>query len=362
MNYVHTLGDSTLDNIYWMLNADGRNADDAKDLSVEGQLQKKLDENGKDYEVISHAYDGFTTSSVLDGDHVGRVLGISERYSPSKMGKSYLANRGIGIDDSYFVHPLDDLKNSVLNNPDAIHYVVISVGGNDFREHLHNPIKMLKDIPQINQRYLRILEKVRALGNNNIRPILMFQYRVDAKNEAPYYIYTLMKVIGTVAAVVHTLCIAVITAAALSLLAGKIRLYSALIFSAIGIVGLVLSTRIIPLKVTKNVLCGQEIGMAALGGLMERFYRPILDQAKKDNLPILDLPNTFNPYKDLYLSAIEPGEKGSELIVEGINHIIKNHDYSDDSKSMLYSKKDSSDTYTASDNSVSDWEVSYPVA
>ena len=64
----------------------------------------------------------------------------------------------------------------------------------------------------------------------------------------------------------------------------------------------------------------------------------------------------------MVLSGIEPGEKGSELIAEGIDHIIKNHDYDDeDSVSKLYSKKGSADKYFASDNTVSGWEVSYPV-
>jgi hypothetical protein len=40
-------------------------------------------------------------------------------------------------------------------------------------------------------------------------------------------------------------------------------------------------------------------------------------------LPILDLPNSFNPYDDkLYISGIEPSEKGGALIAKGLSYII----------------------------------------
>lgn len=40
--YVHTLGDSTLDNLYWLLNGKGDNFKNAKEQCVEGQLKKLL--------------------------------------------------------------------------------------------------------------------------------------------------------------------------------------------------------------------------------------------------------------------------------------------------------------------------------
>ena len=97
--------------------------------------------------------------------------------------------------------------------------------------------------------------------------------------------------------------------------------------------------------------------MLCMGTLLQSFYRPILQQAKKDKIPILDLPNTFNPYKDLYDHGIEPGKQGTELIAEGIAHIVKNHDYSTESK--LYSKK--GNEYNAAINQPSNWNVSYPL-
>ena len=70
VGYVHTLGDSTLDNLFWRL--ENSDLDKAKKTSVEGSLQKLVKKDK--YEVLSHAYDGFTTRSVLEGDTIGAVL------------------------------------------------------------------------------------------------------------------------------------------------------------------------------------------------------------------------------------------------------------------------------------------------
>ncbi len=127
--YVHTLGDSTLDNLYWMLDSKEIDADQAKRNSVEGQLQERLNSQGN-YQVVSHAYDGFTTSSVLNGDDVGRVLSIRPKGVISENKRAYLRDRNIDqTTQRYLVHPLDDFKKFVNENPKATHYVVISVGG-----------------------------------------------------------------------------------------------------------------------------------------------------------------------------------------------------------------------------------------
>ena len=114
--HVHTLGDSTLDNWWWTKKAT---------TSVEGQLKQQL---GVNYGVESHAYDGFTTKSILLGDYVGRVLGITPHAYPG-LQTIYLENRGINPQsDSYFVNPFDQLRASVAKNPDDHHYVILSVG------------------------------------------------------------------------------------------------------------------------------------------------------------------------------------------------------------------------------------------
>lgn len=352
--YVHTLGDSTLDNYYWMLT---RNQ--TKDCSVEGQLQEKLDNNldSHQYKVISHAYDGFTTSSVLNGDHVGRVLNIRSNMLNSDK-TAYLNDRGLdSSSDQYFVHPLNNFKEFIEEHPQTPHYVVISVGGNDFRERLFNPIAMLKEIPRVHERYLQILSEIKSLKDRDIRPILMFQYRLDVHHDH-YLIYTILKVVGVFFAFVHSLSMLGISASVMGSVAKKIhyRWGIALFFLSSAI--LAVSHRVIPLKVTKSFFMGKQLGLATLGGLMENFYRPILAQAKSDKIPILDLPNTFNPHdSDLYIAQIEPSQKGSQLIAEGINFIIKNDDRS---KSMIYSKSDDREFIGSENPGFFGWSVADP--
>ena len=97
--------------------------------------------------------------------------------------------------------------------------------------------------------------------------------------------------------------------------------------------------------------------MSLLGAMIGRFYQPILAQARQDGIPILDLSNVFNPYQGLYESGIEPNEHGSELIAEGIAHIVQNHDF-DDGESQIYAKF--GEGYTGSANTTS-WRVAYPI-
>lgn len=343
---VHTLGDSTLDNFYWV----GKKED-----TVEGQLEAKL---GSEYEVISHAYDGFTTKSVLEGDEVGGVL----LPFPQAHYANYLRNRKINpLSPELAVHPLNALKASVAERPDATHYVVISVGGNDFRERLGTPWRLLTDIPEIHERYLRIVKEVVDLKAKNIRPILMFQYRLDANHDC-YHIYKIMKVIAYIAMAVHLVSIAILAATGLLVAARKISLIWAAVSALAGGSLLLASHWSISLSVTKDLLFKfQEPGMTMLGSFIERYYAPILEEAKRQKLPILDLPNTFNPHDSLYISGIEPGKKGSELIAEGLSQIIKNHNYARDN-SLLYAKTDSNATFLAQENQeVGHWHVKYPV-
>lgn len=81
--------------------------------------------------------------------------------------------------------------------------------------------------------------------------------------------------------------------------------------------------------------------MSLFGALLMRFYQPILKEARDARIPVLDLPNTFNPYDDLYISGIEPSAQGSALIAEGIAYIVENHDFEEE-QSMIYSKTDDS--------------------
>jgi hypothetical protein len=345
-NYIHTLGDSTLDNFFWMLHTSSLDPQKAKETSVEGILEKQGLKDG--YRFVGHAYDGFTTRSVLEGDRIGEVLPNGEEKALYMREKASQRIR---------IRPLHELQKSISSSPSSVHYVVISVGGNDFRVNFRNPWRLLKDIPQIQKRYSQILEKVQKLPGRDIRPILMLQYRPDANND-PYRIYPLFKVIGIIAVAVHIVCLAILTAP-LWALAGMISALAGACTFFSGAVIFYLSLKIIPFSVTKDVFLGREVGMAALGGLMQTFYRPILKRAKHDRLPVLDLANTFHPRKKIYACGIEPGKKGGQLIAEGIQHIVKHHDFS--KESSLYSKSLSQANYTKKPNtSPASWQVIYP--
>jgi hypothetical protein len=358
---VHFVGDSTLDNGYWMLEQCQR-LGEAHDASVEGQLQTKLDAEAQDaYKVVNHAYDGFTTSSVLNGGNVGEALTIAPRYVLTKNKMAYLKDKNIDPKaESYFTQPLFELGDSIAQAPDAIHYVVISVGGNDFRERLADSLAMLREIPRIHERYLQILKKVKTLkeGGYDIRPILMFQYRLDTHNDEHYRIYNLLKKVGVVSMIFNLLSLVGVIASVAMVLKSQPW---GLLLGLAGLAALALSSRVIPLKVTAQVLRGQTVSLATLGGLMERFYSPILAHAKQEGIPILDLPNTFNPHDPaLYINQIEPSAKGGALIAEGIKHIVINHEFSS-KRSIMYAKKDGVPGFTGSDNPGSrGWQVAYP--
>ena len=340
VSYVHTLGDSTIDNLYWIIRLGG---DNPKERSVEGRLQESL---GDQYQVISHAYDGFTTESVLHGDMVGSVLANGG-------GAAYLQEKC--SEQSRDVQPLADLKREVEGKPDVPHYVVLSVGGNDFRVRLGNPIDLLREIPKVQERYLEIVKQIQDLKGRDVRPILMLQYRPDARNDN-YGIYTILRWVGRIAVAVNTLCIATIAISSLAAYKGKIRMRTGVIAVLLSGTIFALGSRAIPLKVTKEAFIGHDIAIAMIGALLEKFYAPILERAKEDHIPVLDLTNTFDPYKPLYDSGIEPGPMGGILIANGIEHVVKNHDYQGTSR--IYSAPPATAKYDSTENdNPAGWEV-----
>jgi hypothetical protein len=254
------------------------------------------------------------------------------------------------------VHPLEDLRQTVSANPRVPHYVVLSVGGNDFRENLLTPWRLLSEIPEIQNRYLKIVDDLKNLKGRDIRPILMLQYQTDAKND-PYLIYTIFQAIGILAIAVQTVCFAGLTAP-IWVVAGKISLLvGSSIFLGSALL-LYVSQKAIPFSVLKDAFEGKKISRAVFAALLHKFYQPILERAKKDRIPILDLPNTFNPNENLYVSGIEPGIQGGALIAEGIDHVIRHHSFSDES--FLYSKPDPNSSYLRRANrDPSTWEVTY---
>jgi hypothetical protein len=340
--YVHLLGDSTLDNNYWV--KDEANPNSAMHQhSVEGMLQTQL----VDAIVVNHAYDGFTTKSVLHGAQVGAVLPEGQRKV------AYLKHKAL---PNRYVNPMFELQRKITEAPDVTHAVVISVGGNDFRENLMNPYRLLKDIPEIQKRYLQIVENVKGMRGKEVLPILMLQYRTDVNND-PYHIYSVFKIIGTVALIVQ-LASCVLLTIPLFILAGKISLLTGGLLFATGAAGVYYSTKVLPFSATKEIFSGKDIGMTMVGNLMHVFYQPILEYAQKERIPVLDLPNTFNPHQDLYESGIEPNKHGSRLITEGLAHILIHHNFRNES--ILYAKPNQESSYTGTPNNPSAWEVTYP--
>ncbi|PIS00380.1 MAG: hypothetical protein COT84_08075 [Chlamydiae bacterium CG10_big_fil_rev_8_21_14_0_10_35_9] len=341
---VHTLGDSTLDNLYWLLEGDGSNLQEAIENSTEGQIQEKL---GDQYQVVSHAYDGFTTEDVL-GLRLRPVGSVLPSWGIKF--QTYIDHKCPGFYRQ--VHPLQQLKKALPL--EGNHYVVISVGGNDFRENLSNPFRLIKDISKVQGRYLEIVEKVQRLSTENRRvyPILMFQYRTDANHDV-YGIYKLFGVVGTVAFAVNTLCTALIAAPAVH--TSSLSKVSKAVCSAIGSFGLYLSNKAVPLSVSRDIISLKKPSMSLFGALLQKFYHPMLAKAREDRIPVLDLPNTFNPYEDLYESGIEPNANGSKLIAEGIAHIVQNHDF--EGTGRIYAKRD--ENYTSLPITKG-WTVEYP--
>jgi len=345
--YVHTLGDSTLDNLYWELLEEftldpkphdisikiddddtwkkgefSKYMEGAKGYSVEGRLQIKLNISSTKhkYEVVSHAYDGFTTRSVLQGDKVGMVL------PPHKAKDAYLREKD---PQRKTVYPLKDFKEAVKAKSGAIHYVVISVGGNDFRDIILTLLGLIRGVSEVQKRYLEIVKEVIGLKDEDIRPILMLQYLPEAN----FFMYPSLNKAAKLASFVKKF---------------------------------LWDTKFITPEIATLVSSGQDVGIPFLGTLMERFYKPILEYAKEKKIPILDITNTFNPCHDkniserenqLYVCSIEPGPKGGELIAEGIDHIVKNHDYLKSCR--IYSKQPDGTEYSSIDNKPDEWRVSY---
>merc|ERR1712137_1235607 len=60
---------------------------------------------------------------------------------------------------------------------------------------------------------------------------------------------------------------------------------------------------------------------------MENMYPKVFEMARQYSLPMIDLPNTFDPRcSDLFCSQIEPSALGSSLIAHMIAHTLKNWD------------------------------------
>lgn len=310
--FVHLLGDSTLDNVYWLIGNDSSSIPSAQEGCVKGQLATQL---GEHYQVEDESYDGFTTTNVLHGGQVGEVLRYNTNYLTARLGKK----------SSEFANPLENLKRKVSSSSDATHYVVISVGGNDFRVLLLQPWKLLAEIPHVQERYMEIVRQIQAI-KGDIRPIFMFQYRTDVRSR-PYCICTILGVLGYIAAAINTLAVGTLFYSAFQLTKNRVSTAVGIGKMFVAAAFLYLSHRQLSVRVTKEIFTGKQAGLAVFGAAMERLYQPMIKKAKEDNIPILDLPNLFNPMDPtLYKCEIEPSREGGRFIAEQLAGIIKGYD------------------------------------
>lgn len=292
ISYVHLIGDSTLDNLHRITNSSSpSDISRAKGDCIEGQLQTKL---GKAYQVVNHTYVGITTSGVLNRNMV----------------------RG--------GNPLKKLQAKINENNTATHYVVISVGRNDFYALIQAPWLRFSEIPRVQELYLEIVQKVQKMGSKNIKPILMFQYRTDARDRSDN-IYTVLGGLGYVAAALNTFAVYMIVCSAYRLMTNKVSLAG---FEKLFLGGafLYVSYKKLSLRVTKEIFTGKHAGIAVFGALLESFYQPILKKAMEDSIPILDLPNLFDPKNpNNYIDGTEPSIKGGAFIAHHLVNIIEGY-------------------------------------
>jgi len=301
--YVHTIGNSIIDNLPYLLN-EGTPIEEAKNNSVEGQLQTQLDEldssQEKKYEVVSHAYAGFNVASVLVGDTIGKKI------LPGRVSNDYARAKVIDTD---FVKPLEILKAKISESPQAKHFVVIG-----FSHH-------------VEPHYLEIVDRVKRMGG---KPILI----IPNLSPATSPIYTKVGIIGGFIALVSAVCLAYLARFVMHIVMNKVNLHSRSTIFAIIAVLILLSQ----LPITYRIAQGQHPGMAMAKIAVQRLSKPILAYAKKDKLTMIDLPNTFDPYQtELYCSSGAFSKQGGALIAKAICHAIA-RDESNDS-SYIYTDK-----------------------
>jgi len=98
------LGDSTIDNYYWV----------SEGCTVSDHLTRQL----PGWDIVNFAVDGFTTSSLLKGEY-----------------------KNCAVDSIQHTHDIFNPLKALAKEKDVEH-IVLSVGGNDFREALSNLIYM----------------------------------------------------------------------------------------------------------------------------------------------------------------------------------------------------------------------------
>jgi len=90
-------------------------------------------------------------------------------------------------------------------------------------------------------------------------------------------------------------------------------------------------------KALGNLVHDPSLSVPCLNALMEEVYEDVFKLAKEYQLPIIDLPNTFDIQDpSLYKTQIEPSAKGGDLIAELVTHVATHHDFK--GPSLVYAK------------------------
>lgn len=313
--FVHTLGD--MDNLYALLNPQGTNLEEASRNSVERQLQTQLKaqaEWGYTYKVVSHAFQGFTCTSVLKGGFVGKQLPLKDPKTDAYV-KEKLENLS-----STFVKPLELLHQHAYANPADHHFVVISVGRHDLRENLENPIEWLSRTPQIQRNCLAILDKIKS-WSIDVKPIFVLPYLTHLQHDRLCHH---LDILARRAALVYLSCMGTLGFLGILILTKKISASWGLTGLLITALVLGITDQVVPLRTVYKILQCQRPGIALMKVMMENLYRPLLMRAQREGIPIVDLTNTFNPHQiGLYAAGIEPSKEGGALIAKVICQVLQ---------------------------------------
>jgi multisubunit Na+/H+ antiporter MnhG subunit len=227
-------------------------------------------------------------------------------------------------DDGKDIYSLP-LETEIQKHSDAKHYVVVSVGGNDFRNPLLlSPWNFLHKISTVQSNYLQILGQVQAIQGRNVVPILMFQYRTNFQDDG-YKIYATFKRFGLVMAKLNICAMGLIGYAAYSWCAGKVSRTVGLGGVFLGGVFLYLSHRQLSIRFMVDMVT-EDTGLVVFQTLLNRFYAPIIARAGRDQIPIIQSNETLDPNRsEHYINSIEPSEEGGKVIAQKIAEVIRSN-------------------------------------
>jgi hypothetical protein len=314
VSYVHLLGGRVLDNLFDMLDDNGANIAEAKSASVAGQLQQY---GARQYEVVNHAHDGLRGKEVFEGSRIGNCEFVSANRRYPLKDAAYAKLKGMASATCIDIPPpLEELRTRVSNDPDAVHYVVIS------------------DITP--EGFPVILQAVKSLAGRNVRPIFVVGPHTDMADPAsPDYI--LAKNVVRLINGLFFIAVAVTVTTAAALIAGKINRYVGGVLMGLGLFVLgSCAWRSRMRQHVRDVLRGKDVIPDMAGIVNTEKYKPVLALAQQEKIPVLDLINTFGQNKNFEIHRV-PNKEGAVLIARGINEILRDN-ISGRDQSWIYSR------------------------